>query len=266
MSKFIFISFADEAKAYEGTRSLEALHAEGSLTLYGLAVVAKGRDGKLSIKRESDRGPLGLAVGSLVGGLIGLLGGPVGAAIGLGAGALLGSLNDLANLGVSREFIENVSKELTPGKAAVLAEVSEEWVTPLNARMSALGGIVHRTARAEVEDELSQKDMAAAKTELSQLKAEYDHVASDTKAELKARIDEVETKAHTTSERLHTRMNSLKQETEAKLKSLQEQAAKATDDVKAKIDARIAAIQADGERRSHQLKQAWGLTKRALAS
>ena len=194
MSKFIFISFADEAKAYEGTRSLEALHAEGSLTLYGLAVVAKGRDGKLSIKRESDRGPLGLAVGSLVGGLIGRLGGPVGAAIGLGAGALLGSLN------------ENVSKELTPGKAAVLAEVSEEWVTPLNARMSALGGNVHRTARAEVEDELSLKDMAAAKTELSQLKAEYDHAASDTKAELKARIDEVETKAHMTSERLRTRM------------------------------------------------------------
>jgi len=74
MSKFIFVSFPDEAKAYEGTRSLEELHAEGSLTLYAVAVVAKSADGKLTVKRESDRGPLGIAVGSLVGGLIGLLG------------------------------------------------------------------------------------------------------------------------------------------------------------------------------------------------
>ena len=68
MSKFIFVSFPDEAKAYEGTRSLEELHAEGSLTLYAVAVVAKSPDGKLTVKRESDRGPLGISVGSLVGG------------------------------------------------------------------------------------------------------------------------------------------------------------------------------------------------------
>ena len=77
MSKFIFVAFPDEAKAYEGTRSLEELHAEGSLSLYGLSVVARGQDGKLSVKRESDRGPLGIAVASVVGGMIGLLGGPV---------------------------------------------------------------------------------------------------------------------------------------------------------------------------------------------
>ena len=266
MSKFIFVSFPDEAKAYEGTRALEALHAEGSLTLYGTAVVAKGQDGKLSVKRESDRGPMGIAVGSVVGGLVGLLGGPLGAAIGLGGGALLGSLNDLTNLGVSREFIENVSKDLTPGSVAVLAEVSEEWVTPLNARMSALGGIVHRTGRAAVEDELSQKEMTSVKAELSQLKAEYTHAKAESKAALKARIDAVEAMEHTTSERLHTRMTHLKQETEAKLKALQAQASKASGDLKAKIENRIAELHVDGERRSHQLKEAWGLAKKALAS
>ena len=187
-------------------------------------------------------------------------------AIGLGGGALLGSLTDLANLGVGGEFLDDVSKDLTPGKVAVIAEVSEEWVTPLNERMSKLGGIVHRTGRAAVEDELSQKEMASAKAELSQLKAEYEHTKTESKAKLKARIDEVEAQAHTTSERLHTRMNDLKQETEAKLKSLLAQATKATGDMKARIDQRIAELHLDGERRSHQLKQAWGLTKKALAS
>lgn len=266
MSKFIFISFPDEAKAYEGTRSLESLHADGELTLYGMAVVAKGLDGKLSVKQESDRGPLGIAVGSVVGAMIGLLGGPIGAAIGMGGGALLGSLNDLANLGVSGEFLESISKDLTPGRVAVVAEVSEEWVTPLNSRMNALGGIVHRTGRAAVEDELSQREMASAKAELSQLKAEYEHTKAEGKATLKSRIDEVEAKAHTASTRLHTRMSDLKQETEAKLKALQAQAAKASGDLKRNIDNRIADLHTDGERRAHQLREAWGLTKKAIAS
>ncbi len=266
MSKFIFVSFPDEAKAYEGTRSLEALHAEGSLTLYGMAVVAKSQDGRLVVKREIDRGPLGIAVGAVVGGLVGLLGGPVGVALGVSGGAFLGSLNDLANFGVSREFLDNVAKDLTPGKVALVAEVSEEWVTPLNARMSELGSIVYRTGRSAVEDELSQKELAAAKAELSQLKAEYDHAKAETKATLKARIDEVDVKANSISERLQTRMTDLTQETEAKLKALQAQATRASEDLKAKIETRIAELHIDGERRSHQLKEAWVLTKKAFAS
>jgi uncharacterized membrane protein len=266
MSKFIFVSFPDETKAYEGTRALEALHAEGSLTLYGMAVVAKGQDGSLKLKRESDRGPLGIAVGSVVGGLLGLLGGPIGVAIGVGGGALLGSFNDLANLGVGRDFLDNVAADLTPGKVAVIAEVSEEWVTPLNARMNALGGLVHRTGRATIEDELSQKAMASAQAELAHLKAEYEHSKAEGKAQLKARMDQVQALAKSNSEHLQKSMTDFKSETEAKLKSLQDQATKLSTGVQAKIEVRIADLQADAQRRTHQLNEAWGLTKKAFAS
>jgi hypothetical protein len=47
MSKFIVVIVPDEAKAYEGSKALRELHAEGSLTLYGMAIVAKTADGKL---------------------------------------------------------------------------------------------------------------------------------------------------------------------------------------------------------------------------
>jgi uncharacterized membrane protein len=266
MSKFIFVSFPNEATAYEGTRALEALHAEGSLTLYGLAVLAKSADGTLSVKRESDRGVLGLAVGAVLGGLLGLLGGPVGTAIGLGGGALLGSLSDLANLGVSREFIHSAAQDLTPGKAALVAEVSEEWVTPLNVRMGELGGTLHRTGRAVIEDDLSQKEIAAAQAELAHLKVEYNHAKTETKATLKARIDEMEAKVHAASSRLERHIADLKLETEAKLTALRSQAAQASGDLKAKVESRIAELQTDGERRVHQLKEAWGLTRKAFAS
>jgi hypothetical protein len=84
--------------------------------------------------------------------LIGLLGGPVGLAVGAVTGAAAGSLYDLAQLGVSEDFVAEVSRQLSPGKAAVIAEVDEEWITPLDARMEPLGGVVFRRSRGEFID------------------------------------------------------------------------------------------------------------------
>src|SRR5471032_3098854 len=100
MSKFVVIVFPSETQAYEGTRALKALHAEGSLTLYSLAVVVKDPAGQLAIKDTADKGPLGLPVGALVGGLAGIVAGPVGMLVGSSGGALIGSLFDIANYGV----------------------------------------------------------------------------------------------------------------------------------------------------------------------
>ena len=266
MSKFIVVIVPDETKAYEGSKALRELHAEGSLTLYGMAIVAKTADGSLSVKQAVDEGPLGTAVGSLSGGLIGLLGGPVGAAIGLGAGALLGSLRDLHQLGVSEDFLDKVSRELTPGRVAIVAEISEEWVTPLDTRMGALGGIVVRAWRADFEDQMIREEDAALKAELAQLKAEYQQATAENKAKLKARIDEVQAKAKAASDRLQARVKQIEQETDARIKALQEQAAKAKGDAKAKFDRQIAELRADGQRRSGLLKEAWGLTKAALTT
>jgi len=265
MSKFIVVIVPDETKAYEGSKALRELHAEGSLTLYGMAIVAKTADGKLSVKQSVDEGPLGTAVGSLSGGLIGLLGGPVGAAIGLGAGAL-GSLRDLHQLGVSEDFLDKVSRELTSGRVAIVAEISEEWVTPLDTRMGALGGIVVRAWRADFEDQMIREEIAASKAELAQLQAEYQQATAENKAKLKSRIDEVQAKAKAASDRLQARVDQIEQETAAKIKAVQEQAAKAKGDAKAKFDAQITELRADGQRRSGLLKQAWGLTKAALTT
>ena len=56
------------------------------------------------------------------------------------------------------------------------------------------------------------------------------------------------------------------QQTQAQIKKLQDQAANAKRDAKAKIDEKIAQTQEDFRRRSDKLKQAWELTKQALAA
>jgi hypothetical protein len=192
-------------------------------------------------------------------------GGPIGAAIGLGGGALIGSVLDINNLGVSGDFLDRVSQDLTPGKVAVVAEVSEDWVTPLDTRMDALGGIVIRERRADVTDELAREKAAARKAELAHLKAEYAQTKAENKAKLKARIDEAQAKARAASDRIQARIDQLQEEIGAKIKAMEEQAGKARGDAKTKIEQRIAELRADDKRRSRELKQAWKLTKEALA-
>jgi len=266
MSKFVVAIFPDETKAYEGTRALKELHAEGSITVYGIAVIAKDASGKISVKQAADAGPLGTAVGALVGTLVGLLGGPVGAVVGYGSGALVGVLSDVYNAGVSTDFVNSVSEKLTPGKTAVAAEVTEDWVTPLDSRMEAIGGTVIREQRSDFEDDQIDKEVKARKADVARLKAEFAQATDDRKAKLKAQIAEAQAKLSAAAGRAKSRMTQLQQEGQAKLKELQNQAASAKRDTKAKIDQHIAEAKADYARRSDKLKQAWESTKEALAA
>ena len=82
MGKFVAVVVPDEKKAYECLRAIEELHKEGDVTLFAADIVKRdereGPDGTLSVVHQSDRGPAGMGVGTLVGSLIGLFGGPVG--------------------------------------------------------------------------------------------------------------------------------------------------------------------------------------------
>jgi uncharacterized membrane protein len=266
MSKFVVVVFADEAKAYEGTRALKELDAEGSLSLYGMAVVARDAGGKVSVKQAAGQGPMGTGVGALAGGLIGLLGGPVGAVAGMAGGALLGGLGDLFNLGVTGSFVDAVSQNLIPGKTAVVAEVDEDWVTPLDSRMEAIGGTVLREWRSDVEDELHTREVNARKAEVAELRAEFAQSRGEARAKLQARITTAQTKLQDATDRARTWIEQRREETDAKVKAVQEQAAAAKAGAKAKFDKRVAGLRASNEQRSAKLKQALELTKEALAA
>src|SRR5208283_5286500 len=57
---------------------------------------------------------------------------------------LIGGSADLTNEGVDTEFAEKISRELAPGKAAVVAEVDNEGVVAFEALMKSIGGTVVR--------------------------------------------------------------------------------------------------------------------------
>ena len=266
MSKFIVVVFPGETQAYKGSHALKELDAEGSLTLYGMAVVAKDAKGNISTKEAADTGPLGTAVGTLVGGLIGVIGGPVGSLAGAAGGAFIGSIGDLFDYGVGEDFLENVAAELAPGKAAVIAEIGEDWTTPLDTRMETFGGIVLRTWRADFEDDRIENEIASERAELDELKAEYAQAKQEAKAKLAAKIEQTKANLKKSEDRARARLDALHQETQAKIAALEKQFAGARQGAREKINKRIAALRANHEKRAAKLKQAWELTKDALAA
>ena len=164
------------------------------------------------------------------------------------------------------DFLEEVGRQLEPGKFAVVADVWEEWVMPVDARIEAAGGIVLRRTRDEVEDAQIEREAAALKAEAASLRAEHAQARAEQKAKLQAMIEATKGKLRATQERARSALNAVTEESETKIKKLMAKAAKAHGEKKAKLDARIVETRTDLRRRSEKLHHAWELTKEALAA
>ena len=254
MEKMLVVVFDNEAKAYEGVRSLNQLDTEGSITIHAESVIKKNADGTVSVLRTDGDFPVRTIGGTAIGSLIGALGGPVGFGIGALAGSFAGMLGDLYAAGVNTDFGADVAAALTPGKWAVVADVSEEWVTPVDSTVEALGGVVFRSPRSTVEDDVRARDVAERRQQIEQLKVEHAQARAERKAKLQAKIDALNAKLQEKLDQAKQRSEQIKGETDAKVQALQQKAAKAQGDAKKAIDARIAQIRGEYEERSRQLK------------
>jgi chromosome segregation ATPase len=167
--------------------------------------------------------------------------------VGATTGTVLGGLRDLSVAGVDADFLDEASAKLTSGKSAVVANISEEWVTPLDARMEALGGSVLRTARSDVEVEQRTRDVEALKADIARLETEMAVARGERKAKLQAKIDTQKEKLQKKREQAAQRAEQIKKEGEAKAQALEKKAAKARGDAKAAMSAQVAQI-----REAHQ--------------
>ena len=249
MYKMLAIVFNDEKSAYEGARALAELKTEGSIDVYAAAVLEKDAQGWVTTKKTQSDFPLQTFAGTAIGGLIGLLGGPAGVAVGSGIGVMAGLLGDMYGASVDEVFLSEVSTALTPGKWAVIAEVDEDWVTPVDTRMEALGGVVHRTLKSKFDHEQWSQAAADARTELDQLKAEERDARADRKAKLQAQIDRLSKRVDAQLDRAKARSSQATEELDFKITGLQNRIDKAKGDHKAVLEARLAKLRSDYQSR-----------------
>jgi uncharacterized membrane protein len=224
MDRMLVVVFDNENKAYEGKKALQQLDGEGSISVYAYAVLAKNADGTATVKQGDDVGPIGTLLGTSFGTLIGVLGGPAGMAVGAAAGMAAGSTLDLNNVRVGSDFIDDVQKVLSPNKFALIAEIEEDWTTPVDTRMEAIGGSVFRRSLSEVRDTVDDEEVAAMKADLAQMKAEHAKAHADRKAKLQEKINQLDSKIQAQLQKAKDRREAMKRQAQAKVQVLKAKA------------------------------------------
>jgi len=194
MDRVLVVVFSEASEALKARDALKSLDREDVLTLYAYAVITKQPDGTCLVNDEHDLGEAKTLLGTGLGSLIGLLGGAAGVAVGAVAGSLTGITAALEKSRVSAEFLDEVSKELTPGKCALVAEVDEEWSKWVDLCMEELRGTVYRYTLSEVKKAEHAADVAVMKADLALLKAEHAEAEANRQAKLHERINQLETK------------------------------------------------------------------------
>ena len=225
MDRMLVVVFDTETKAYEGKKTLLQLDDEGSIAVYAYAVVAKNADGTTTVRQSDEPGPLGTLLGTSLGSLIGLLGGPIGLAIGAGVGLIAGSAADLNNARVGGDFVDDVTKVLLPNKFAVVAEIQEDWTSPVDTRMEAIGGTVFRRALSDVKHTVDDEETTAMKADLAQMKAEQAKAHADRKAKLQEKINQLDSKLQAHLQKNKEHREAAERQAKAKVEILKAKAA-----------------------------------------
>jgi uncharacterized membrane protein len=161
MRNYVAVVFNDASKAYEGLHALWQLDNAGEVTVHGTAVVHRDELGNFQVDTKETHPALATAVGVGVGALLGALAGPAGAAVGAARAAVIGAATggvvgvaaDLSRADTRQEAADETRFVLGFGQSAVIADVSEDWTSPIDTRMHALGGIVHRRARSDLQED-----------------------------------------------------------------------------------------------------------------
>ncbi|MDP4076368.1 DUF1269 domain-containing protein [Acidovorax sp. A1169] len=264
MNKMLVSIFDSEMAAQSGLRALRKLHETGDITLYSTGVLLKDANGTVSVKKSLDQGGIGAGVGLAVGSLIGLLGGPMGVALGAVTGTVAGAIRDFWVAGVGRDFIEETDRFLAPGKVALLAEIEEEWVIPVDAALEAVGGRVFRRSRTEMVEEQFDHDYTALKSELNELEGEVTRASGAAKSGLLSRIATTNGRLDAYVQRVKDRVAFLELEAKEKAMSFKEQLSRSKGEATTRIEARAKIVKAAYQKRGAKLSQAWGLAKEAL--
>ena len=152
-----------------------------------------------------------------------------------------------------------------PGKVALVAEVEEEWVIPVDSALEAVGGHVFRRTRAEVAEAQYDHDIVVFKSEIKELQSEASHASGLAKTQLQTRLGTAKASLDGAVQRAKQRVESLKHEATAKGEALKLQMNQTEGAVKNRVEDRMKRVKSSYHARGAKLSHAWSLTKEALA-
>jgi hypothetical protein len=154
--QLVLAFFDNEAAADAAVQALKSWDkATADIKLGALGILVKDDKGKIKTHKLGSRKT---ATGAILFGLIGLLSGGMTVVGGLIFGAIAGSLFH-KGLGLSKEDLDRIGKDLDGGKAAVALVANAAEADAVSAKLAELGG---KPETHEVTDEVVEQATAAA--------------------------------------------------------------------------------------------------------
>ena len=226
MANIIVIPFKEEDKAIEALHKIKELDAYGDITLYEHMMIRKKDHNQYQVlKDQTDGEGWRVFTGMALGGMAGALVGPLGFVIGLYTGTAVGAVWDVSRSNFEEEFIKNVSKKMTIGTIAIVAEVAEDSSVFIDEALNGLSSeIIRSEAGIEFDDYVDEqvenfedsiedereKLRQATVNEKDKIKAKI----TDLKAKRKAHIVALEAKRKAT-------LNKIKSQTKSRIHKLE---------------------------------------------
>ena len=264
MNKTLVAIFNSEDAAFEGLTALKELNRNGDITLYDSAVLASNKVGEATIVKGPENPLVGTFVGMFVGTLAGALAGPLGIPLGAAAGTLAGATGDAVKDTVDYNFVEQVRDEMAPGTVALIADIEETWVTPVNVAIAQIGGTVFRRLRHEIVEDQLAREHAEFEQELKELKAELATSTGNAKAQVQLRIASLEKSLAQNRALAQARAKKLESEWQAKRQAMEKQLHDANALRKARIKDQMEKAKQDYNARSAKLREAQKLVVEAF--
>jgi uncharacterized membrane protein len=134
------------AEAQATLNDLVDLHKSGAIELIDAAVMVREPSGNLIIEERAELTPAkGAKRGALIGAVLGVVFPPsllASAALGAAAGAITGKATDQ---GFENEMLEDLARDLEPGKSAILAAVEHTLYEKMLDAVEGYERVINRT-------------------------------------------------------------------------------------------------------------------------
>jgi uncharacterized membrane protein len=155
MNDLIVVAFDHLEDARAAMRRIRELEKEGQVELEDTAIVERDLDGTVRVKNEvSGTTETAAAVGALIGAMTTFLFPVVGIVIGAAAGAAIGAMLEK---GVNPTFVDDVKRELRPGRSALFLVVRRASTDAVVAALRPFkGDVIQTTLPADAEEELRE--------------------------------------------------------------------------------------------------------------
>jgi uncharacterized membrane protein len=157
--KLCIAGYSDAGVARQDWDALETLLRSHTITVRGLVLVDRDRDGWVDVKEHAHEAGKGAAMGAVAGAIVGVVFPPavlVTSAVGAAIGAAFGSIFEQADKDAIRDGVDKV---LPPGSTGIIVFVETRWIADVDKALARADSVtkhdIDRANSKEVEKALA---------------------------------------------------------------------------------------------------------------